>query len=247
MLHYTHTHTLTLTVYLMLLVTSQSLLSAHPPPPRAQHSITRAIISTHDLPILYITYTSPTHPVGPSVIRPPLPSAISALGLPMFTSAHPSFLHLPSVTSTSTIMTVSLPVSMPSSAMGLPATKTHLTPFPGTPPLPPRIVEKILSREYFDLADLLPEQLHSSTTPTNNSLVILPESAYSTQRRKRRQIADIATWVQVYSTYMLVLASTFPDQLPELIAYQLLIVQHSRRLNTHHGYVTTSNSGSGPP
>ena len=68
-----------------------------------------------------------------------------------------------------------------------------------------------------------------STTPTNNSLVILPESAYSTQRRKRRQIPDIATWVQVYTIYMLVLATSVPDQLPELIAYQLLIAQHSRR------------------
>ena len=90
-------------------------------------------------------------------------------------------------------------------------------------------------------ADLLQDQLHSSTSPINNSLVILPESAYSTQWRKRRQIADIATWVQVYSTYMLVLPHFLPHQLPELIAYQLLIV-----LSTHHGYITTLNSDCGP-
>ena len=90
-------------------------------------------------------------------------------------------------------------------------------------------MQKIVSRDYFDLDDLLPEQLLSTTSPNNNTVVILPESAYATQRRKKRHIPDIATWVQVYSTYMLVLGSAFPDQLLELIAYQLLIVQHSKR------------------
>ena len=116
-----------------------------------------------------------------------------------------------------------LPLSVPSLAVRPLATKTHLSPFPGTPPLPTKVIEKILSHEYIELADLLPEQLHLSTTSIYNSLVILPESAYSTQRRKRRQIPDIGTWVQVYSVYMLVLATFVPNKLPELIAYQLLI------------------------
>ena len=41
--------------------------------------------------------------------------------------------------------------------------------------------------------------------------------------------ADIATWVQVYSIYMLVLSSHHPSSTSELIAYQLLIVQHSKK------------------
>ena len=77
------------------------------------------------------------------------------------------------------------------------------------------------------MADLLPDQILSSPGPSSSTLVILPESAYATHRRKKRQIPDIATWVQVYSTYMLVLGSAFPDQLPDFIAYQLLIVKHS--------------------
>jgi hypothetical protein len=48
-------------------------------------------------------------------------------------------------------------------------------------------------------------------------------------RRKKRQIADIATWVQVFSSYMLVLSTKYPEALPELISYQLLIVQHSQK------------------
>ena len=39
----------------------------------------------------------------------------------------------------------------------------------------------------------------------------------------------IATWVQVYSIYMLILSSHHPSSTSELIAYQLLIVQHSNK------------------
>ncbi len=59
------------------------------------------------------------------------------------------------------------------------------------------------------------------------SVVILPESSYEVHKRKRRQIPYIATWVQVYSTYVLILIPKYPDQFTELIAYQLMIVQHS--------------------
>lgn len=88
-----------------------------------------------------------------------------------------------------------------------------------------------MAREYIDLSSLLPEQLHSadSLSGTTSNIVILPESTYETHKRKKRQIPDIATWVQVFSTYMLALAPHFPDQLTELIAYQLLIVQHARK------------------
>ena len=59
-------------------------------------------------------------------------------------------------------------------------------------------------------------------------MVVIPEATFATQRRKRRSIPDIATWIEVYSTYMLVLGSAYPSQFPELVAYQLLIVRHSK-------------------
>ena len=39
----------------------------------------------------------------------------------------------------------------------------------------------------------------------------------------------MATWVQVYSIYKLVLTSHHPSSTSEIIAYQLLIVQHSKK------------------
>ena len=71
--------------------------------------------------------------------------------------------------------------------------------------------------------------LSSDTTTSSISVVILPESSYHNNHRKKRQIKGIATWVQVFSSYMLMLATKHPEALPELIFYQLLIVQHSQR------------------
>jgi hypothetical protein len=113
----------------------------------------------------------------------------------------------------------------------LPATITSSTTISGIPNLPTKLVQKIISWKYIDLGELLPEhlQLASTGTAVSSSVVILPESSYNTHRRKKRQIADIATWVQVFSSYMLVLSTKYPEALPELISYQLLIVQHSQK------------------
>ena len=60
-------------------------------------------------------------------------------------------------------------------------------------------------------------------------MVVVPESSWDTRRRKKRQIFDIATWVEVFSTYTLVLSSRFPESLPNLVSYQLTIVKLSKR------------------
>lgn len=162
---------------------------------------------------------------------------VSALGLPVYTTSHSphlpltaalngTSLSLPS-TSTSLLPVTNPPPLVPHSTSGQLA-QSYIQ-FPGVPSLSPKLASKILAWEYIDLSDLLPEQLRRSVTATAASIVLLQESAYETNHRKKRQIPDIATWVQVYSTYMLVLASKFPDSLPELIAYQLFIVQHSTK------------------
>ena len=163
---------------------------------------------------------------------PPPQPLISALGLPSFSSPPAGPLLLPPRMPSSSFTLAPISASPPTAIALKPSTASTsisnpLATFPGTPALPPKLVQKITSRDYFDLADLLPDQILSSSGSSNSTVVILPESVYATHRRKRRQIPDIATWIQVYSIYMLVLGSAYPDQLPELIAYQLLIVQHS--------------------
>ena len=113
------------------------------------------------------------------------------------------------------------------------ASIASLAQFPGMPHLPPKLLQKIRSREHIDLADLLREQIHCSASASPSaSLVMLPKSSYGTQQHKKRQIYtghSYMAWVQEYSTYMLALASSFPEQLPEVIAYQILIVQHRHK------------------
>ena len=60
-------------------------------------------------------------------------------------------------------------------------------------------------------------------------MVVFPESSWETRRQRKRQITDIATWVEVYATYVLVLGSQFPEALLDLVSYELFIVKHSKR------------------
>lgn len=172
---------------------------------------------------------SPVHYSARLGLIPP-PPLISALGLPVFTTAPTdAILTLPTPSSLSVPTLPTAAIAGASSS----STPTAITPsivLPGCPPLPQKLIQKITAWEYIDLTDLLPDQLHQAP-PTHSSpnIVVLTRTIYDTQRRKKRLIPDISTWVQVFSTYMLVLASHSPAHALELISYQLLIVQHSKK------------------
>ncbi len=167
---------------------------------------------------------------GPSLHTTPPASLVEALSVAIFhpsaATPHLSLSHSAGSHSTTTPTSI-IPITTPT--VMEPIAPSYAA-FPGCPSIPQKLVQKIVTWEYIDLGSLLPEQLQTAaSTAHSSSIVILPESLYETQRRKKRQIPDIATWVQVYSIYMLILASKHPDHLPELIAYQLLIVQHARK------------------
>lgn len=155
-----------------------------------------------------------------SLHSPPTPSTIAALGLvPTFSAVTtpsgpalpPSAAAIPSKAPLvfSTAITCAV-VSLPSIA-----TSTVIS---GIPTLPSKLAQKIIFWEYI-----------TSGTAVSSSVVILPKSSYNTHCHKKRQIADTVTWVQVFSSYILVLGTRYPDTLPELISYQLLILQHSQK------------------
>ena len=172
-----------------------------------------------------------TAPPGASFGTLPPASSISALGLPTIHSSEPGpYLSLPSQPLPPTL---SLTQPIPSPLIHPPTTpaKDPLASLPDIPPLSAKLVEKILAWEYTDLSELLPDQLHSFDSPTSSQdakVVLLPQQTWETQRRKRRQIIDIMSWIQVYSTYMLVISSRFPEALPDLIAYQLVIIKQTK-------------------
>ena len=94
----------------------------------------------------------------------------------------------------------------------------------GLPPVPSKLVARILRGEFVDMAELLRDNLEahrravsSQSTPTTSG------------GRSRREIPDVLSWVQCFGMYMAVVTSKFPMRIRELLAYQTLIVREARR------------------
>ena len=87
-------------------------------------------------------------------------------------------------------------------------------------PVPRKMAEKIWRWEYVELGDLLPENgmfraEEGSTNPLGGV-------------RRRRQVTDVHTWVQCFAVYIGVMSQKYPEAVPELLAYMILIVRSSR-------------------
>ena len=159
----------------------------------------------------------------------PLPNLISNLGLPQFSAASTLAPHI-SLPSTGAVAHTSS--STTPATVHLVQEQPNIYAIPSIPDIPAKLMQQILNWKYTDLSELMPEQLRQETsanTSSSSQIVVLPEYAWETHRRKKRQIQDIAMWIQVYSIYMLILSTRYPEVLPELIGYQLLIVKHSRK------------------
>ena len=119
-----------------------------------------------------------THTRTPTIaLGAPLPLAsIGALGLPTFTTyGSVPLLALPTLTS-STPHTI--PSVLPTASISNPAPLTlksnPLAAFPNMEPLPEKLIEKILSWQYFELGDLLPDQLQATPSlATSKAQVML--------------------------------------------------------------------------
>ena len=91
---------------------------------------------------------------------------------------------------------------------------------PRLPPIPARLVEKIQSGQFVELAELLPDHIGS----LSDNLALDNESKTSSKQSKR-QVSTILEWVRCFSLYMAVIALKYPARLPDLLGYQVLIVE----------------------
>ena len=209
--------------------------AAHSPPfPSNLHQllIDTALPTYRQWPLLPISTLS--RPRFASSLPGLPPFCFYHLALPGFTASLTG--HLPLPTSP---LSSSAAAPTPASITPIPST-SHTPAAPQLPPyisnkipaLPKQLIDSILAWDYIDLSDLLPEQLRVTTPGTfspGKEVVVVPELSWDTRRRKKRQIVDIATWIEVFSIYILVLSSRFPEFLPNLISYQLTIVKLSKR------------------
>lgn len=105
----------------------------------------------------------------------------------------------------------------------------------GIPPIATRLVERIRSWSYVDLAEILTDiggKAEDSTTQAIEGQIILVQS-WDQARRKRKKITDIASWAQAFAIYVAALATaeaTTKEEVASLLAHQNVILQIQKDL-----------------
>lgn len=87
--------------------------------------------------------------------------------------------------------------------------------------VPQKLADKILSLEFVDMADLLPEQWRIEE---------VQEGACCSRRRssKKALLTDILAWLDCFSTMVAVLATEHPGKTAHFMAYQQTIIHASK-------------------
>ena len=87
----------------------------------------------------------------------------------------------------------------------------------GMAPVPKKMAEKIWKWEYVELGDILPENgMFRAEEGSTNPLGVV---------RRWQQVTEVNTWVQCFAVYIGVMWHKFPEAVPELLAYMILIVR----------------------
>ena len=94
---------------------------------------------------------------------------------------------------------------------------------PGYAPIPGKLVAKITSGAFVELADLLAENIHAQEaephTYLDGKLLVAPA------KKRVVEINDILTWIQAFTIYQWIFCSTYPSCWQDTTQYKLLIIQ----------------------
>lgn len=93
----------------------------------------------------------------------------------------------------------------------------------GLPPVPAKLVAKILKGEFIDMAELLWDNIEAERRRGGS------DTTSSQLRAAQREIPDILSWFQCFGVFASVVASKHPDKVLQLLAYQTTIVREARR------------------
>ena len=101
---------------------------------------------------------------------------------------------------------------------------------PGFSPVPAKLVAQIMAGKYIDLSDLLAVNL-VQREPEPQLLFDGRLVLTSQPKRQRRRIEDIASWMEAFAIFSLILVSHFPNRWKDLMQYQLLILRTYRHFS----------------
>ena len=107
---------------------------------------------------------------------------------------------------------------LPGTSQGPPpkAPGTHIG--EGLPPVPAKLVARIVRHEFVEMHELLPEFWHDQK-----------DGGKTTDKAKSKKRAlDLTVWLQCFAVYVGVLGPRFPAEVPELMAYMISIVRASQ-------------------
>ena len=82
--------------------------------------------------------------------------------------------------------------------------------------LPPRVVQKLLSLEFVEMAELRADIWPEDPSPA--------ETANPQRRPGKPPVTNVRTWLDCYARMAAVMATRFPEKAPELWAYQTTIL-----------------------
>ena len=108
----------------------------------------------------------------------------------------------------------SLPADHSATSYTTPTTSSHSKVLgAGLPPVPAKLVSKIESGAFIEMADLLPEQLGTYGYDEE-----------SKTRTKKPSVTNILEWLQCFAVYVAVRGQKQPDRIRDFMGYQALII-----------------------
>ena len=169
------------------------------------------------------------------VVAGSLAAASGTLTLPSFVSTFPSMSATTGSNSARPVLSFASPLTatgVASSSSSLisslfpPSVDKAFVVGPGHAPIPAKLVAKITSGQFVDLADLLSANLrtaeHEPQTFLDGKLVV-------SKKRRVVEIQDILTWTEAFTIFQMVMCATHPHRWPDLTKYKLLIIQTARQ------------------
>ena len=96
---------------------------------------------------------------------------------------------------------------------------------PGHAPIPAKLVKKITSGEFVELADLLSTNLRAVDLEPQS---FLDGKLLVSRKRRLVEVEDILTWTEAFTIYQMVICASHPYRWSDLTKYKLLIIQTAR-------------------